>query len=269
MRDKETSQTKSQDPDTGQFDPYRFGRIGFTTSFFKKLVTTSLPEPNEEDMLDSIPPGEGPTAEEARQVAARLKARELGDDPNATQAKRLFFSTEELRALGGDPRKRKTLLLFVLLGMVVSGLVVVWWNPPGEPEEAARPPTTNESAASKGATAWAVTAPGASNELHAKSEDENSLKPADSRVDSSPSARDGEGHQDGPRLRPAGEVTKGTAPAHSALRLSGSKSAPWNQETGPKDTVESAEVPQKVGEAAADVGPTTDSAEAESPFEPR
>lgn len=116
MRDKHLPPEASEpDPRTDEFDPYRFGRITFTTGFFKKLISTPLPEPNDEDLVD-IAPGDGPTAEEARQAAARLKAHDL----DQTQPKKIFWSPAELSALGREPRARRRVLLVVGCATVLA-----------------------------------------------------------------------------------------------------------------------------------------------------
>lgn len=112
------------DPPTDEFDPNRFGKINFTTRFFKKLITTPLPEPNEEDLVNETL-GEGPTAEEARDAVARLKAF----DPHRTDKKKVFWTPAELRALGQEPKRRRGIL--ILLGGVAVVALLVWrvsWN---------------------------------------------------------------------------------------------------------------------------------------------
>jgi hypothetical protein len=132
MRNKPPlAETSESDPRTDEFDPYRFGKISFTTSFFKRLISTPLPEPNEADLV-SVAPGEGPTADEARQAAARLKAQDL--DPS--QEKRMLWSTAELRALGVEPNRRRGGLLVVgLAGFLGLLALLVSWAGRSEGED--------------------------------------------------------------------------------------------------------------------------------------
>lgn len=116
--------------DTDEFDPYRFGKISFTTGFFKKLITTPLPEPNEEDMLHTVPPGEGPSAEEARRAVARMRAHYPEGESVGTQQETFTLSPDEAQAIGAASPGRRRLVVYAAACAVVGAMLALltFWN---------------------------------------------------------------------------------------------------------------------------------------------